>query len=285
MVLLNYLTNMQRLWPEYYRRFKGLKFNLKSYSHRLFTKNNSVRDNTEVQTKRDQSKVPTSSLHHMKVFVLKAQGSLCPAVSVTSRQHCAKFYLEWGTQIVPSLTGRMCLLWGYVTQQQMVASTTNWFANDFHRSLVTTFCILNCSVCYPMLHNEKQQVSLCGLNPRSKTKYHYLSLRLCGLAPGFHDKGIVDSDAANYVAFLLVKKKKHYLELPALLCTIIIMHPPKTNTSITPFNVRLAIGDPAVSILYAQIWRASFLHLPASSSSRDYELVAHFTSIWLTIKH
>ena len=52
-----------------------------------------------------------------------------------------------------------------------------------------------------------------------RQKHHYLSLGPCGFAPSFHDKGIIDSNAADYVALFLENRYiSHDLKSPAPLC-------------------------------------------------------------------
>ena len=55
-----------------------------------------------------------------------------------------------------------------------------------------------------------------------RQKHHYLSLGPCGLAPSFHDKRIIDSNAADYVALFLENGEALVITLNHQLCSAIM---------------------------------------------------------------
>ena len=55
-----------------------------------------------------------------------------------------------------------------------------------------------------------------------RQKHHYLSLGPCGLAPSFHDKGVIDSNAADYVALFLENGEALVITLNHQLCSAIM---------------------------------------------------------------
>ena len=55
-----------------------------------------------------------------------------------------------------------------------------------------------------------------------RQKHHYLSLGPCGLAPSFHDKRIIDSNTADYVALFLENGEALVITLNHQLCLAIM---------------------------------------------------------------